>query len=168
MAIGFRIDGVVMVARVFRVDGDERDLCEVFAWRLGGLRLVGFVDDSFREFVRYAMRVHRDDGGRARIIQPAENFDDAGAARTIATGRPGLDAHEIAIRRVLGVGALDDELALFLARCRLNRAAMMVRTINADQGRFRRRVDLLDRACAPDAVTAFFDLAERALADAER
>jgi hypothetical protein len=112
--------------------------------------------------------MHRDDRRSAWIIQPADHFHDARTARAIATGRACLDAHDVAILRVAGVALLDDEFGLFLARRRLDRAAIAIGAIDAEQGCFRRCVDLLDRPRFPDAIAPLLDLAERALADAKR
>ena len=110
VAVGLGVDCVVVVARVFRIDGDQRDACQVLARRLRRPGLVGFLDHRFREFIRHAVGVHGDNGGRARIIQPADDFNDVRPARAIAAGGARLDAHDVAILRVAGGALLVDEL----------------------------------------------------------
>ena len=133
MAVRLGIDGVVMIACIFRIDGDQRDGGEVFAWRLRRAGLLCFLDHGFRELVRHAMRVHGDQRGRAWIVDMSQNVGDTGAARAVSTRGARLDTHEIAIAGITRIATLDDELGLLFAGRRLNCATIAVGAINTDQ-----------------------------------
>src|SRR3546814_11927681 len=66
VVVGLGEDGVVEVARVGAVDGDQRDIAQVLAaaerCRGGSL---GLVDGLLREFAEQAVLVQRDEAGRA-------------------------------------------------------------------------------------------------------
>ena len=92
-------DGVVMVARVGRVNGDQRQVAQVFtAFDGRGLCRVGFGDDRVRKMVGNAVLVNGDQRhglGRGRVAQPG---DDARLrqAQTLWPGLFGFDQLAIA------------------------------------------------------------------------
>ncbi len=91
VVVGFGKAGVVVVARVRRVDGDERDLAQILAaGEACGLLAVGLLDHVVGEVVGDAVLVDRDerDGlGRRRI---AEARHDPRAGQTHAGFRAAL------------------------------------------------------------------------------
>src|SRR5712692_8179459 len=85
----FDVNGVVEIARGFAVDGDDRQVAEIFtAGALGfadGLRAtLGFVKNFGGENVREMMLANDDLGVDAEVARAAENFDDAAGRRCAA------------------------------------------------------------------------------------
>src|SRR5216684_9122191 len=90
-AIGamFDVHGVVEIARGLAIDGDDRQVAEIFAaGALGfthGLRaMLGFVKNVGGEDMREMMLANDDLGVDAEFAGTAENFDDAAGCRRAA------------------------------------------------------------------------------------
>ena len=94
---------VVMVARVFRIDGDERDVAQIgAAARIGGRGARSASSStSLRKFGRDAVRVDRDQADRFRRVHAAEPLDHARAreARGAAGQRFGQHKFVVLPRR---------------------------------------------------------------------
>src|SRR5947207_841049 len=80
------IDGVVKIARGFSIDGDDRQVAEIFAASTlrfaDGLRAaLGFVKNLGREDMRQMMLADDDFRVDAEFARTAENFDDAACRR---------------------------------------------------------------------------------------
>ena len=106
-AVGLGPDGVVVVARVGRVDGDDRQVAQVLAVILAERQLrgeLGFGERLLAEHVRDAVLVDGDQAeglGRERIAEDFEDLD-AGARRAAGLGEDELArcrAAEIGDRR---------------------------------------------------------------------
>ena len=111
-------DGIVMVARVGRIDGDQRQVAQVFA-PLDGRWLcrVSFGDDGIREMVGNAMLVNGDQRhglGGGRVAQPG---DDARLRQAQALWTCLFCFHQLAVAGALGEFAGD---APFLVRALVN------------------------------------------------
>ncbi len=93
VGVGLGVDGVVVVAGVDRVDGDERQVAQVVAAlqrrRLGGLGLgLGVLGEAGRD----AVGVDGDQRGGARIVLAADHLQQLAALGAVAGGvavRPG-------------------------------------------------------------------------------
>ena len=91
VVVGMGIAGVIMVPRIGGVDGDQRQVAQVFA-TLEALWFgrIGLCDHIVGEFVRNAMLVDRDERDRARLGRVAQPLDDACAGRSHTCLRSGL------------------------------------------------------------------------------
>ena len=89
--VGMGEDGVVAVARVGRVDGDEGQVAQILAaLETCGFHGVGLGDGVVGELVGDAVLVDRDERHRARLGRVAEPGDDAGRGQAEAVARAGL------------------------------------------------------------------------------
>src|SRR5204863_1436445 len=71
-------DGVVMVARVFRINGDERDTAQIgTSFETRRRRAFGFGKRFARKLRRDAMLMYGDEADRARLAHAAKALDDA-------------------------------------------------------------------------------------------
>src|SRR5262249_37002984 len=82
-----RPDGIVMVARIGRVDRDDRDVGQTLALaEIGTRRPLRLFQNRVREFVRYAVLVDGDQAEAARCERIAENGIHPGADPRRSTG----------------------------------------------------------------------------------
>ena len=118
--VGLAIDGVVEVARVLAVDGDERHVGEVdAALHVDGAHVVGQLgrlgQRLRREPVRHLVFADRDLDLHARIVDLAQHLGDAAHRLRVHRRRLGeLDRHHLARDRGRG-GVLRDEDVLSVA-----------------------------------------------------
>ncbi len=122
VVVGLGEDGVVVVAGVGRVDGDQRHGAQVGAagqgGRLGGL---GFGLGAGREAGGDAMLVDGDQRGGARLVLAADHLQHLAAARTIAAiGSADGGQHQVAILQVMRLGLGQAQAFLGLAVHRLD------------------------------------------------
>ena len=165
--VGFGPDRVVVIARVGRVDGDERDFAQVDAAFDGGRRRAfGFVDDVGGELIGDAVGVDGDQADRLGFRHAADAFDDARAR--LAHGAPGqgFAEDEFAVERAAGVAFGDHEV---VARFLVDRfdAAVAAEFAEDAERLVGGHAQALDDAC----FVAFADALqarEEAFADAER
>ena len=112
VAVRLGEDGVVVVAGVRRVDGDEGDVAQVLAARKAGLaRRVGFRLRRLGKARRDAVGVDGDQGGGAGIIlapHPLQDLAPVQAEAPRAGGQP--RHHQVAVAKVRRAGALDQDL----------------------------------------------------------
>jgi len=101
-----RIDGVVVVARIGGVDGDEGDLAQVLAPLQSRQGLIlGLAFDRFGEARRDAVGVDGDQGGGAGIILLADVLKDLAALGTIAlVAFFNGGQNQVAVAQVAGLG----------------------------------------------------------------
>ena len=106
-----------MVTGIVRVDGDQRDSGQVFAFRRRRFRVAGLFQRVFRELGGDVVRMDRQQAGRSRIGNVADHLhhNTEGWPVLPAADRFRLGDHEIAILRTFPVGFLDHELPLLLA-----------------------------------------------------
>ena len=93
-----------MVARIGRVDGEERNVAQVRA-RLEPLMPggIGVFQHIVRESIGDAMRMDCDEADRTRIVAVAKDFADAGAGEPIVLAGKGFGEDEIAVLRFSGI-----------------------------------------------------------------
>ncbi len=114
------IDGVVEVARVLAVDGDQRDVGQVHAvLAVGRAHLVGqragHGDAGFGEFVRHAVLAHRDLDLHAGVVDLAQHLLDPPDRLAVQAGRLG-ELHHHHLPRLGRAGrALGDQDILAVA-----------------------------------------------------
>ena len=85
------IDRIVVVAGIMRIDGDERQVTQIFTpLQSRGLHLVGFRDHLIREFIGNAVLVNRDERDGARRGGVAQTRDDLRARQAHLAFRAGL------------------------------------------------------------------------------
>ena len=120
-----RPHGVVEIARVAAVDGDERrSRRSARLPSVTGLGGLGEADRFDREFGRNVVAVDGDQAESARIAAVADALDDAGLGRAEAAARLRRGEHDLAVLRVLAVGAGDAEFTPLFAVGRLDAAAL--------------------------------------------
>ncbi|MNI36929.1 hypothetical protein D3C73_909970 [compost metagenome] len=109
--IALGIDGVVMIARVGGVDGDEGDVAQVLAsLQRRHVLVLGLALDGLGEAGRHAVGVDGDDGGGARIILAADALQDLAALGAVAVlalfdGRQ----HQVAVAQIRRLGGRDQQ-----------------------------------------------------------
>src|SRR3546814_13807836 len=109
--VGLGEDGIVEVARIGAVDGDQRQVAQVLTAaerrRGGGL---GLGDGLLRKLADEAVLVQRDEAERARVVALAEPLQHAHAAQAqvvpLAARRPGPASRKASGR---GRGGQDGE-----------------------------------------------------------
>jgi hypothetical protein len=95
------VDGIVVVARIDGIDGEEIERGEIgAAGKLRRLELPHLGQHGMRELVGDAVRVHGDQADLALILRVAERLGDPGLRHSEAVRAVELEAHEIA-----GLGA---------------------------------------------------------------
>ena len=132
LRIGYRMDGVVMVASVRRVDRDKRQVRPILAVRhVGRRRGVRGLKHGAREDVRDAVFFKRDqaDGLFARDV--AEPLDDAAGGKAEAIASRHFNRDKLAVMRALGRVGRDGKLLIAPADRNDPRLAV------ASDGRFR-------------------------------
>ncbi len=78
---------VVVIARILRIDGDERHVAQIgAAARIDGLSRFGLLDHFVREFRRNAVRMNGDHADRLGLAHAAEAFRDAGTRQAWRRG----------------------------------------------------------------------------------
>ena len=124
IAICLREDGVVVVARVRRIDGDEGKRAQVgAALQSRRLQRLRFRDDALGKVVGDAVRVHGDEADLALIVGVAERFQNARLRHVKAPLARQVEAHEIAVGRLALVALRNRPGPELLAVDRLDRAA---------------------------------------------
>ncbi len=108
------VDGVVVVARIGGVDGDEGDVAQVFAplQRRDGL-ILGLALDGLGETGRHPVGVDGDDGSGARVVlapDVLENLAALGAIAMLALLDGGQ--HQVAVAQVRRLGGGDQQHVL--------------------------------------------------------
>ena len=101
--IGVRggVDGIVVVARIDGIDGEEIERAQVgAAGELRRLELLRLGQHGVRELVGDAVGVHGDQADLALVLRVAERLDDARLRHAVAVRAAELEAHEVA-----GLGA---------------------------------------------------------------
>ncbi len=113
--VGFDITGVIVVARVRRVDGDKGDIAQVFApFRPCGDRGIGLGDHRIGKVIGDRVLVDRDKRHRARRGRIAKPRHDPGLGQAkppLGAGLFGLDQFTI-LRATFGPGGDDPLLVL--------------------------------------------------------
>ena len=146
VCIGFREHRIVVIARVHRIDGQQRNAAQIRATgQLRRLQIPRLVDHALWKIIRNAVRVHRNQRHLALVFRIAERFHDARPRRREPSRLREFEAHEIAVLGVLLVTLVHRPGFQFLAVDRLDRpAAPRVRAIDAEQPPLIAR-QLLDR-----------------------
>src|SRR3546814_8900869 len=82
IVVGLGEDGIVEIARIGAVDGDQRQVAQTLAaaeWRRGGG--LGLGDGLLRKLAAEAVLVQRNEAERARVVALAEALQHAHAAQ---------------------------------------------------------------------------------------
>ncbi len=162
--VALGIDGVVMVARVSRVDGDEGDVAQVFApLQRRDVLFFGLALHGLGEAGRHAVGVDGDDGGRARVVL-APDLAALGPVAMLALLDGGQ--HQVAVAQVrrLGGGHQQHILGAFVDRLNPRLAPALADDAQHAVGS---DVQPLDQARLP-AVDAPAELDQQAVAHAGR
>jgi hypothetical protein len=153
--VGLAVDGVVEVARVLAVDGDQRHVGEVdAALHVGGAHVVGQLgrlrQRLRREPIRYLVFADRDLDLHARVVDLAQHLGDAAHRLRVHRRRLGeFHRHHLA-GDGRGRGVLGDQDVLAVAavfRGHQPRAAFVEQP--SDDGRLAALDDLEDAAFGP-------------------
>jgi hypothetical protein len=106
------VDGVVVIFRIRRVDGDERQVTPILparqADRLRGFRLG---QDLAREFVRDVVRVERNEADGLLGFQRPQNLAYLRLRQAELTGPEERAGDEVSLVRAVPVGFGDGDLA---------------------------------------------------------
>ena len=91
------MDGIVVVARVEGIDGEEIEGAQVgAAGEARRLEILHLGQHGRRELVGDAVRVHGDQADLALVLRVAERLDDARRGHAVAMRAAELEAHEVA------------------------------------------------------------------------
>ena len=148
IAVGLRMHGVVVIARVDRVDGEEQQRTQVRAplHRRRWKRLA-FLEHAFRKVFRDAVGVDRDQRDLPLVVGIAETFNDLGARRREPAAPDEFEPDKIAVACGSNVIGKDRPALQFLAIDRLDHAAAACRLAeNSEKAAFFTR-QLLDWRC---------------------
>ena len=164
--VALGVDGVVVIAGVGRVDGDEGDFAQVLAplQRRQGL-VLGLALHGFGEAGRHAVRMDGQQGGGAGIVLAADglqNLAALGAVAVIALFDGGQ--HQVAVAQILGLNLGHHQHVLGPAVHRLD-PRLARRLADDAQHAVGRRIQPLDQARLP-AVLAVLELDQQAVAHA--
>jgi hypothetical protein len=97
VAVRFGEDRIVEIPRIFAVDGDQRNVPQVFTPVEGNSPgIAGLHQSVVRKCHRNVMRVDGDEADRLRVTHFAKAFDDAGGFEAEALVRQRLGQHEFA------------------------------------------------------------------------
>ena len=134
VVVGRDVAGIVMVAGVSGVDGQQVHLAQVFAaLDRRGLRGVSLCHHGIGEVVRDAVLVDRDEADGARPGGIAEARDDARLGQThAALGAALLRLHQLAILCAAGGAGGDDVLAVGPLVDRHDAATLGLRAVYAE------------------------------------
>ena len=86
-----------MVACVFRIDGDKRDVAQIGAAR--NVRRFGVFNFAYglrAKLRRYAMRMNGDEADRFRLVHGPEAFGNARPGKARSAPRERFDDHQLA------------------------------------------------------------------------
>ncbi len=166
--IGRRMDGVVVVLGIGRIDGDERHVAPIFApLKRRRPRRFRFGNERAAEDVRKAVRVDGDQADGALALERAEPFDDRPGRQPEPAVARHLDRDEIAVHGAAGVLACDRQFAAELLLVDRHQAAAAVRqTAKNTKHAMLGAIDQLDDAPARFVVAGPLDAEQRAVADA--
>ncbi len=153
-----------MIAGVGRVDGDQRDLGEVFALGGRGLALARLFQRGFGKLGRDAMGVQRDQAGRARVADLADHLLHDGELGPMSARGFRHHLHQVAILGLAHILAFDQEVILVAAIDAFDPSAMAGRREQADHRLVLALVDQLDDARL-EALRSLTHLAERQVTD---
>ncbi len=108
-AVGFGMDGVVMVLGVGRVDSDERQRAPILALKTFGFHARGFgrfggFDGFWAEKIGNAMDIDGDEADRLLGIDRPQPFAHLGDGKAHASARKRFDTDEIAVARLAAIG----------------------------------------------------------------
>ena len=129
VGVGRRMDRVVVVLGVGRIDGHERQSAPVLARRAepDGPRSFSLLQRLGREDMRDVMGRERNQAHRALGLDRADRLDDARVRRPDARVAQRLDGDEIAVPRLAGHGGRHEEFARRPALLDRQRPARAVR-----------------------------------------
>src|SRR5579871_2684676 len=112
--IGSRPDGIVVIARIFGIDGDKREPAQIGApGKSRRLRTFGFRQRFLRKFRWYSMLVDCDETDRAGLVHAAQPLDHARTRLAGTAAGEGLDQNQLVRLRAAFVVAVDSK---FMAR----------------------------------------------------
>ncbi len=107
--VGSGPDGVVVIARIFRIDGNERNISQIGAARnVCRFGVFGFADCFRAEAGWYSMRVDGDEADRLGLIHGAEAFGNPRAGKARFAPGERFDHHQLASRDVFHVPRIDN------------------------------------------------------------
>ena len=113
VGVGFRVDRVVMVLGVGRIDCEERQVAKILAaGHDSGFCRLGFGKHVLREDVRDFVRVDGDHRNRLLRGQRSQHLDHPSARQAVPAGRRLLDLDQIALFRAVEIVSRDGHLRL--------------------------------------------------------
>ena len=125
--VGRGVHGVIVVARVDRIDGEEVERAQVRAARqLRRLEPLHLGQHAGRKIVGDAVRVHGDEADAALVLRVAEHLGDARLGHAVALRARQLEADEIAVPGAPLVTPGDRPLLQLLAVDGVDQAAAAV------------------------------------------
>ena len=116
VAVAFREHGVVEVARVLAVDGDQRDGAQVFACAgRGRLGRVGIGQRLGAELGQDGVGVDADQADRAGVAHASQPLHHAGGFQAVAAAWLRRAQQDLAVLRAVAVAGCDGPLGLLAA-----------------------------------------------------
>ena len=153
--VAHRIDGVVVIAGVGGVNGDQRQVAQVLAaLQRRKLLILGLLLDSLGEAHRDVVGGDGDQGGGAGVALMADLLEDLAALGPIAlVALFDRGQHEVAVAQALGLGVRDDQNVFRLAVGGLD-PDLLIGSADHAQHLVGAGVELLDQPGFPAVLSA--------------